>query len=42
MMATAEINRSPDEVFRVIGDSNYRRDYDSVYDGSTFLERIAD
>lgn len=41
MKATAVIDRPPHEIIKVIGDGNYRTDYDPVYDGSHYIERIA-
>jgi hypothetical protein len=40
--ATAIINRSTQQIFRVIGDDNYRHLYDPTYESGYFLERIAD
>lgn len=42
MKAVAVIERSPEAIIKVIGDSAYRNDYDPVYDYSTFLEKVAD
>lgn len=42
MKAFAVIDRPADQIIKVIGDSNYRSDYDNVYDGSEFLEKVAD
>eukprot|EP00347_Sterkiella_histriomuscorum_P015068 403358431 len=42
MKAVAVIERSPEQIIKVIGDSKYRNDYDPVYDYSTFLEKVAD
>jgi hypothetical protein len=40
--ARGMINWSTQQIFRVIGDDKYRKQYDPIYDSSTFLERIAD
>ena len=42
MKAVAIIDRKPDDIINVIGDSSYRNDYDPVYDFSKFLEKVAD
>lgn len=42
MKAVSHLDRSPDDVIRVIGDSSYRNDYDPVYDFSDFLVKVAD
>lgn len=42
MKAQAIIDWSPQDVFRVIGDSAYRKDYDAVYDEGRILQKIAD
>ena len=42
MKAMALINWSPDDIIRVIGDANYRKDYDKVYDDGRILQKIAD
>jgi hypothetical protein len=40
--AQAILPRSPQEIFRVIGDDKYRPIYDPIYETGYFLERIAD
>ncbi len=40
--ASGTINRTTQQIFRVIGDDNYRHIYDPVYESGYFLERIAD
>lgn len=37
MKAQAIIEWSPDDIVKVIGDQNYRRDYDAVYDDGQML-----
>ena len=36
------VDQRPIDIFKVIGDDRYRRSYDSNYDGSSLLEKIAD
>lgn len=40
--ATAIIDRTANQIFRAIGDNKYRHLYDSMFDCSHFIERIAD
>ena len=42
MKAEAYIDRSPEEIFRYIGDLSYRKDYDDTYDDGYALDKIAD
>lgn len=41
MRAEAIIDRSPDEVFRIIGNLKFRKDYDDTYDDGYALQAIA-
>jgi len=41
MKAEAYINRTPDEIFKVIGDLTLRRDYDDTYDDGWCLDVCA-
>ena len=41
MKAEAYINRTPEEIFQVIGDLTLRRDYDDTYDDGWCLDVIA-
>jgi len=42
MKATGLINRTPLEVFKVISNDKYRKDYDANYDSGYPIERIGD
>ena len=42
MKAQAIIDRPAHQIIKVIGDSNYRTDYDPVYDHSNYLMKVAD
>ena len=42
MKAIGIIDHKPSEVFKVIGNDKYRKDYDDVYDSGHYIERIGD
>lgn len=42
MKGIAIVDRRPIDIFKVIGNESYRRQYDSTYDGGETLELIAD
>ena len=42
MKGMAIIDRPAYQVIKVIGDPNYRTDYDPVYDHSNYLMKVAD
>jgi hypothetical protein len=42
MKGMAIIDRPAHVIIKVIGDSNYRSDYDPVYDHSNYLMKVAD
>jgi hypothetical protein len=42
MKAVGTINRRPIDIFKTIGNINYRKDYDPTYDDGHPFERIAD
>ena len=41
MKAEAIIDRNPEDVFRVIGNLQYRKQYDDTYDDGCALEMVA-
>ena len=42
MKAIGIIDHKATDIFKVIGNDKYRRDYDDVYDGGHNIERIGD
>jgi hypothetical protein len=42
MKATGIIDRRPIDIFKVIGNDKYRKEYDSNYDGGHLIEKIGD
>jgi hypothetical protein len=42
MKATGVVNRRPWDIFRVISNDKYRKEYDSNYDQGHIMERIGD